>query len=102
MSHPIRLFFEVLGTLVALALVGVALLLWRLSAGPIAVPFVTPLLEAALAAEESPFEIVVGETWLDWSGWPISRGLNLLAKQPPHRCHRRDDRDGPSFARSSR
>ncbi|MCA3245782.1 MAG: hypothetical protein ING29_04800 [Azospirillum sp.] len=75
MSHPIRLFFEVLGTLVALALVGVALLLWRLSAGPIAVPFVTPLLEAALAAEESPFEIDVGETWLDWSG--LSRSMEL-------------------------
>ncbi|MFM7345721.1 MAG: hypothetical protein ACKO1J_10190, partial [Tagaea sp.] len=75
MSHPIRLFFEVLGSLVALLLVGLGLLLWRLSAGPIAIPFVTPILEAALAAENSPVEIDVGETWLDWSG--LTRSMEL-------------------------
>ena len=34
MSHPIRLFFEILGSLTALLLVGFGLLLWRLTAGP--------------------------------------------------------------------
>jgi hypothetical protein len=75
MSHPIRLFFEVLGTLAALLLVGLGLLLWRLSAGPIAIPFVTPILEAALAADDSPLDIDVGETWLDWSG--LTRTMEL-------------------------
>jgi hypothetical protein len=75
MSHPIRLFFEVLGSLVALLLIGLGLLLWRLSAGPIAIPFVTPILEAALAADDSPIEIDVGETWLDWSG--LTRSMEL-------------------------
>ncbi|MBL8653791.1 MAG: hypothetical protein JNJ97_06305, partial [Alphaproteobacteria bacterium] len=68
MSHPIRLFFEILGTLAALLLVGAGLLLWRLSAGPIAVPFVTPIVEAALAADDSNYDVDVGETWIDWSG----------------------------------
>jgi uncharacterized protein YhdP len=75
MSHPIRLFFEVLGSLVALLLIGLGLLLWRLSAGPVAIPFVTPILEAALAADDSPVEIDVGETWLDWSG--LTRSMEL-------------------------
>jgi AsmA-like C-terminal region/Protein of unknown function len=75
MSHPIRLFFEVLGSLVALLLVGTGILLWRLSSGPIAIPFVTPLLEAALAAEDSPLTVDVGETWLDWSG--LTRSMEL-------------------------
>ncbi len=67
MSHPIRLFFEILGTLAALLLVGTGILLWRLSVGPIQVPFVTPLLEAALAHDPGGFTVDVGETWIDWS-----------------------------------
>jgi hypothetical protein len=78
MSHPIRLFFEILGTLAALLLVGAGLLLWRLSAGPIAVPFVTPILEAALAADDSNFDVDVAETWLDWSGLNQSMELRIV------------------------
>lgn len=78
MSHPIRLFFEILGTLAALLLVGAGLLLWRLSAGPIAVPFVTPILEAALAADDSGYDVDVGETWLDWSGLNQSMELRIV------------------------
>ncbi len=91
MSHPIRLFFEVLGTLAALLLVGVGLLLWRLSAGPIAIPFVTPILEAALAADGSPLEVDVGETWLDWSG--LTRSMELRISGAVVR-----DRQGRSIA----
>lgn len=78
MSHPIRLFFEVLGTLAALLLVGAGLLLWRLSVGPIAVPFVTPILEAALAADDSGYRIDLGETWIDWSGLNQSIELRIV------------------------
>jgi hypothetical protein len=78
MSHPIRLFFEILGTLAALLLVGAGLLLWRLSAGPIAVPFVTPIVEAALAADDSGYNVDVGETWLDWSGLSQSMELRIV------------------------
>ncbi|MBC8792372.1 MAG: hypothetical protein C6Y20_12255, partial [Tagaea sp. CACIAM 22H2] len=59
-------------------LVGAGLLLWRLSVGPIAVPFVTPILEAALAADESAYDIDVGETWLDWSGLNQSMELRIV------------------------
>ncbi len=67
MSHPIRLFFEILGTLTALLLVGTGILLWRLTAGPILVPFVTPLLEAALAHDPGGVRVDVGATSIDWS-----------------------------------
>ncbi|MBI3507206.1 MAG: hypothetical protein HY059_20415, partial [Proteobacteria bacterium] len=67
MSHPIRLFFEILGSLTALLLVGAGVLLWRLTAGPILVPFVTPVLEAALGHSATGLAIDVGETWIDWS-----------------------------------
>ena len=75
MSHPIRLFFEILGSLTALLLVAMGLLLWRLSAGPILVPFVTPLLETALGEARAGLRIDVGETWIDWSD--RSRSLEL-------------------------
>jgi len=75
MSHPIRLFFEILGSLTALLLVATGLLLWRLSAGPILVPFVTPLLETALGEARAGLRIDVGETWIDWSD--RSRSLEL-------------------------
>lgn len=78
MSHPIRLFFEVLGTLAALLLVGAGLLLWRLSAGPIAIPFVTPIVEAALGADNRDIDVDVGETWLDWSGLSQSMELRIV------------------------
>ncbi len=75
MSHPIRLFFEILGSLTALLLVGFGLLLWRLTAGPILVPFVTPVIEAALGDSASGLGIDVGETWIDWSD--RSRSIQL-------------------------
>ncbi len=75
MSHPIRLFFEILGSLTALLLVGTGLLLWRLTAGPILVPFVTPILEAALGQGPSGMRIDVGATWIDWSD--RSRSIQL-------------------------
>jgi hypothetical protein len=75
MSHPIRLFFEILGSLTALLLVGTGLLLWRLTAGPILVPFVTPVLEATLAHDRNGIRIDVGATWIDWSD--RSRSIQL-------------------------
>jgi len=75
MSHPIRLFFEILGSFAALLLIGTGLLLWRLTAGPILVPFVTPILEAALGNDPAGLKIDVGETWIDWSD--RSRSIQL-------------------------
>jgi hypothetical protein len=75
MSHPIRLFFELVGTLAALLLIATGVLLWRLSVGPITVPFVTPLLVAALQDSTSGISIDVGDTSLDWSA--SSRSIEL-------------------------
>ncbi len=78
MSHPIRLFLELVGTLAALLLIATGVLLWRLSVGPITVPFVTPLLEAALQDSTSGMSIDVGETSLDWSASTRSIQLRVL------------------------
>lgn len=75
MSHPIRLFLELVGTFAALLLIATGVLLWRLSVGPITVPFVTPLLEAALQDSASGMSIDVGDTSLDWSA--SSRSIEL-------------------------
>ncbi len=64
-------------------LAGFALLagmaVWRLSAGPIHMDFLTPYLEAVFAETESGLSIEVGETVLTWEGW--SRTLDLRARQ---------------------
>ncbi|MFN7189998.1 MAG: DUF3971 domain-containing protein, partial [Rhodospirillales bacterium] len=78
MSHPIRLFLELVGTLAALLLIATGVLLWRLSVGPITVPFVTPLLEAALKDSTSGMSIDVGDTSLDWSASSRSIQLRVL------------------------
>jgi hypothetical protein len=75
MSHPIRLFFELIGSLAALLLVAVGVLLWRLSVGPVVVPFVTPLIEAALREGSDGFTVDVGQSSLDWSS--SSRSIEL-------------------------
>ncbi|MCA3260995.1 MAG: AsmA-like C-terminal domain-containing protein [Telmatospirillum sp.] len=78
MSHPIRLFLELVGTLAALLLIATGVLLWRLSVGPITVPFVTPLLEAALRDSANGMSIDVGDTSLDWSASSRSIQLRVL------------------------
>ena len=64
-------------------LAGFALLagmaVWRLSAGPIRMDFLTPYLEAVFAETRSGLTVEVGETVLTWEGW--SRTLDLRARQ---------------------
>jgi len=50
---------------------------WKLSSGPITLPFLTPYLEQALSPEESGFKITIGETILTWEGWRRNLDVRL-------------------------
>jgi len=79
MNRPARICVEVcvgaLGVLVVLA--GIAL--WRLSAGPVPVDFLTPYLEEAFNDREDGTTVEIGETVLTWVDW--SRNFDLRARQ---------------------
>ena len=78
-SRSTRICIEVLaGLLAGLAiLAGVAV--WRLSAGPVAVDFLTPYLEAAFNEAEENASIDIGETVVTWEGW--TRTVDLRAQR---------------------
>ena len=62
-----RIFFDIVGTFIVLLLLGVGLLSWRLSAGPLSLDFLTPLIERALSDEGG--SVAVQQTVLTWAGW---------------------------------
>jgi hypothetical protein len=57
---------EVIGGAVALIAILVGVSIWRLSAGPISVDFLTPHLEQAFSETEAGLEVDVGRTELIW------------------------------------
>lgn len=68
----------IIGLLAAGALLA-GMALWRLSAGPVQVDFLTPYLEAVFAETKSGLSVEVGETVLSWEGW--SRTIDLRTRQ---------------------
>lgn len=64
-----RIIFDILGTLVVLLVVGVGLLSWRLSLGPLSLNFMTPLIERALTDEDGSLTVAIEDTVLAWGGW---------------------------------
>ncbi|MGP1253794.1 MAG: YhdP family protein [Kiloniellales bacterium] len=73
-----RIALEALvGLLLAVVLLSAAVL-WRLSEGPVSVDFLTPHLEQAFVADDSPLSVDVGSTELIWSGW--ERTVDLRAR----------------------
>ena len=76
--HSVKIFLEVIGTLVAGLAIILALAVWRLSVGPISLDFLTPYIEGALTASDGSYRVVLDQTVLLWSGW--SRPLDLRAR----------------------
>ena len=72
-----KIFLEVLIGLVVLALVPTAILLWRLSQGPVELDFLTPYIEDAFEAAVPNSRVTVGTTQLQWPGW--SHSIDLQA-----------------------
>jgi hypothetical protein len=74
-----RILIEaVIGVLAGFVLLA-GMAIWRLSAGPVHMDFLTPYLEAVFAETKSGLSVEVGDTVLTWEGW--SRTLDLRARQ---------------------
>ncbi|BBK33362.1 hypothetical protein STHU_39960 [Allostella humosa] len=74
--------FELCGALLAGAAIAVALVAWRLSAGPIEVEFLTPYLEEALS-DPAGQQVEIARTvivWQGWSGNPELRAEGVVAR----------------------
>ncbi|WP_343559505.1 YhdP family protein [Kiloniella sp. b19] len=61
-----RISLEILAGLLMVAAVTIGVLVWRLSAGPVYLDFVTPYLEKALVNRERGLHLDVGNTLLAW------------------------------------
>ncbi len=78
-----RIFVDIVGTFIVLLLLGVGLLSWRLSLGPLSLNFLTPVIERALIDESG--SVTVKDTVLAWAGWRRNfelrvRGVQVLAR----------------------
>lgn len=72
------IFLEVLLALVVGVVLAAAVLVWRLSEGPIVLDGLNPHVEAMLSPPGGGFEARVGGTQVSWSGW--DRALDLVAR----------------------
>ena len=78
-----RIVFDIVGTFVVLLLLAAGILSWRLSAGPLSLDFLTPLIVRALSEEDA--SVTVKDTVLEWGGWQHNfdiriRGVRMLTR----------------------
>jgi len=78
-----RTAFDIVGTLVVLTLIGIGILGWLLSQGPISLGFLTPLVERALSRGDDTLGVNIDDTVLTWAGWRRTldirvRGIHVL------------------------
>jgi hypothetical protein len=71
-----KLFLEILVSLVVITGVGVGILAWRLSEGPISLSFLTPVVESTINARTAT-KIDIDDTILAWRG--VRRTLDIRA-----------------------
>jgi hypothetical protein len=64
-----KLALEIVGVLVAGAIIAVLALGWRLTTGPISLDFARGMLQDALAPRDLPIEVEIGEPVFTWKGW---------------------------------
>jgi len=60
---------ELVGGLLAVAVIAFVALFWRLSAGPIPLDYATPYIEKALSTDSASVEAKIQNTELVWAGW---------------------------------
>lgn len=73
-----KIFLEVVGVAVAVSAVLLAVLAWRLSAGPVSLPILSQILEDAISGELEGGTIAIGDTILLWSPDTRQLGLRVL------------------------
>lgn len=69
MNPMLRTALHAAGVVLGVLGLVAALLLWRLSSGPISLGFLSPYIEEALHPEGSPYRIDFDDTVLTWGGW---------------------------------
>jgi hypothetical protein len=65
----VKIALEIIGVLVAGAVIAILALGWRLTTGPISLDFARGLLEDALTPVKLPINVTIGEPVLTWKGW---------------------------------
>ncbi len=78
-----RTALDIVGTLIVLTLIGIGIVGWLLSQGPISLGFLTPLVERALSRGDGTLDIDVDDTVIAWAGWRRTidlqvRGVHVL------------------------
>ncbi len=63
-----------IGLVIAIA---IALLAWRLTAGPISLGFMRPILERALSAKDGSIVVDLDDTVIAWTGWERNLDIRL-------------------------
>lgn len=69
MNPMLRTALHAAGVVLGVLGLVLALLLWRLSSGPISLGFLSPYIEEALHPDGSPYRIDFDDTVLTWGGW---------------------------------
>lgn len=75
MKPTVRTALHAAGAVLGILGVLLAVLVWRLSSGPISLDFLSPYVKEALHGDGSPYRIDFDHTVLTWGGW--SRALDV-------------------------
>ena len=73
-----RIILQFVGVLILGMLVAGVIFVWRLSAGPISVAYLTPYFEVALSASDGSYAVQLNDTILDWSDEARTLNVKLL------------------------
>ena len=78
----LRNVLQVLGSVLALAIIILTFLLWRMSDGPVSLTFLRPHLEQLLNVESSATQVTfesLQASWQEWAPYVVFTGQNLSA-----------------------
>ena len=91
------LLYLLAGLVVAAVIAGAATA-WRLSKGPLALPWAVPTLEHVVNRASSPLRVEIGDVILSWEGWDSGLDVRFLNV----RVHAEDARPVAAVARAVR
>ena len=83
--RTLRITLEILAGLVAGLVLLVGIGIWRLSAGPVSLSFLTPAIQESLKDPDGPFDVAIGDTVLTWGGW--DRAVDIMIRNVTLRRH---------------
>lgn len=69
LGRPARFLIEFIATIAVILVVAVAVLAWRLSAGPVSLSWFRPTIERALTPDDDRFTVFLQDVVVTWGGW---------------------------------